>query len=348
MNVLLDISRLHPGALKRGVGFYALNLFKALKELKGNNQYFLNKDKNDEFSFDLIHLPYFDPFFFTLPWPRKKPVVVTIHDLIPLKFSKNYPSGLRGKLKWLIQKRIVKSVSAIMTDSENSKKDIEDIIGFPKDKIFSIYLAASEEFRQLKEKEKLEKIRKKYSLPDNFIFYVGDLNWNKNVSLLVRALGEVKNRFNDINLVLAGSAFENESLAELKEIKRLIKDLKLKERVKLLGFVVIDDLVKIYNLARLYIQPSFYEGFGLPVLEAMQSGCPVLSSNKASLPEVGGQAVEYFNPQNKGELEKKIIDLWNNKSKLIGLSKKGLKQSKQFSWQKTAQETRRIYEKIIN
>lgn len=120
----------------------------------------------------------------------------------------------------------------------------------------------------------------------------------------------------------------------------------MQEEIIKLGFIPTVDLVKIYNLATLYVQPSFYEGFGLPILEAMSCGCPVLSSNQGSLPEVGSQAAAYFDPNSTGDLELKLTKLISNKNKLQELSIKGLKQAEKFSWQKTALETKKVYEQV--
>lgn len=348
MKVLIDISKIHPYALKRGVGSYALNLVKSLKELpKDNNEYFLQRDKQDYQKIDIIHLPFFDPFFLTLPIIRNKPTIITIHDLIPLKFPKHYPAGIKGKIKGYMQRLLVSKVQAIITDSISSKKDIVKIMNYPQEKIYSIYLAAGEEFKQLTGNWQLA-IKEKYHLPDTFLLYVGDANWNKNISGLLKAFYDVKTTDSKLKIILIGSAFKNDNLLELQEIKKLIKKLNIEKEVKLLGFVPIEDLVAIYNLAALYIQPSFDEGFGLPILEAMSCGCPVLSSNQGSLPEVGGQAVEYFNPNKNGELVKKLIFLMNNKNKLNSLKILGLRQAKNFSWLKTAAETKKVYEAILS
>jgi len=346
MKIVLDISRLHPAALKRGVGFYSLNLFQALSKINDENDYFLKKKKDQYLQADLFHYPYFDPFFITLPLWQRTASVVTIHDLIPLKFPEHYPSGIKGFLKLQVQKKIVRNKTAIITDSENSKKDIIDLLKICKEKVFSIPLAVGEEFKKLNRDNLKEEIKHKYNLNNQFIVYVGDLNWNKNVPGLIKSFAVVSRRMKKIDLVLIGSAFQKKELQELKEVKKLIEKLQIKDRIKILGFLEIEELVKLYNCALFYVQPSFYEGFGLPVLEAMSCGCPVLTSNQASLPEVGSNAVEYFNPFEKEKLENKLFNLLKNRKRLKILSQKGLKRSRSFSWKKTALETREIYQKI--
>ena len=115
-----------------------------------------------------------------------------------------------------------------------------------------------------------------------------------------------------------------------------------------MGFVEEKDLVALYNLASVYCQPSFYEGFGMPVVEAMACGCPVICSNQGSLPEIGGKAVAYFNPYQKGSLEKVLKKVWEDKVLRKKLSQKSLNQAKKFSWQKCAQETLSVYQSLIS
>lgn len=349
MKVLIDVCKLPPYAFQRGVGVYALNLYRTLNKYRiGDNEYFLYKsNKQIHVKTDIVHFPYFDPFFLTLPLIKQRPTIITVHDLTPIKFPAYYPRGFKGELKWQIQKKLIQQVDAIITDSVVSKKDIVKIMNYPQEKIYSIYLAAGEEFKQLTGNWQLA-IKEKYHLPDTFLLYVGDANWNKNISGLLKAFYDVKTTDSKLKIILIGSAFKNDNLLELQEIKKLIKKLNIEKEVKLLGFVPIEDLVAIYNLAALYIQPSFDEGFGLPILEAMNCGCPVLSSNQGSLPEVGGQAVEYFDPNKNNELSKKITYLLNNKNKLNSLRILGLKQAKNFSWSKTAAETKKVYEATLS
>jgi glycosyltransferase involved in cell wall biosynthesis len=350
MKISIDITRLHASALKRGVGFYTFNLFQALKDLNDNDSYFLIKEKEKEAkNVDLVHYPYFDPFFLTLPFFKKASNVITVHDLIPLKFPSKYKIGIKGSLKWQVQKNLLKQVDVVITDSKTSKKDIINITGYPAEKIEVIYLAAGKKFKQFKKAEWVNKLLSKYNLSKDFLLYVGDLNWNKNVPGLLEAFADIVflPQFKNLNLALVGGAFENENLAELKGLKSLIKKLNLEKKVSLLGFVETDDLVKLYNAAFLYIQPSFYEGFGLPLLEAMSCGCACLSSNKASLPEVGGRAVSYFNPNKEGDLKLKLKSLLGSTKKIKSLAEKSLKRAEKFSWKATAEKTKQAYKNVL-
>ncbi len=346
MKVVIDIAKLHPQALKRGSGIYAFQLYDSLLGLKDQNQYFLRHIPEHREA-NVVHFPYFDPFFLTLPLIKEVPTVVTVHDLIPIRFIKHYPPGLRGKIKWFWQNLSLKGAAAVITDSNSSKKDIIKLAKIPSEKVSVIYLAASQSFKKLTSGNWREKIMHRHNLPKKYLLYVGDINWNKNLPGLIKAFTKVKPKFPQFKLVLIGSAYTNNSLPEFQEIQQLISKYSLKSEVIFLNYVAENDLVAIYNLATLYIQPSFYEGFGLPVLEAMSCGCPVISSNQSSLPEIGDQAVTYFDPyQEEDDLAKKLTLTLSSPHKLRELSGKGLAQAKKFTWIKTAQETVKVYEKI--
>jgi len=272
-------------------------------------------------------------------------MVVTVHDLTPLKFAEHYPPGMKGKLRWFAQKSRLKKVDAIITDSQNSKKDIIKIVVCPKNQIHVVYLAPAPSFKKLKIKNLKLKVKQKHHLPDTFVLYVGDINWNKNVPGLVKACEKI-----DTPLVIVGKQAISKNYdrdhIENRDLVWLQKEARKSKSLFLLGFIPTDSLVAIYNLAAVYCQPSFYEGFGLPVLEAMACGCPVVCSNQGSLPEVGDKAVIYFDPWRQGEMEKTLKKILENKNLRKNLSKKGLLQAKKFSWRKTAQETLNIYDKL--
>lgn len=372
MKVAIDISPLYSVHKTRGVGFYTKRLVETLRKITTkdpryrnwqiklirNARYarFLRNGKLEIGNFDLIHYPYFDLFWLTLPLRKPKPTVVTVHDLIPLVFPDKFPKGIKGWIKYQIQKQSLKGAKAIITDSENSKKDIIKFTDFPKDRIYVIYLAPGKEFKKLENPAtrdsfgmgnwKLE-IREKYQLPETFLLYVGDVNYSKNILGLVKAFSNLKPQNSNLKLILVGKAFKDETLPETKEIIQLIKVLKLKDFVKILGFVSDKDLVAIYNLATVYCQPSFYEGFGLPVLEAMACGTPVVAANTSSLPEICGDAAIMVNPYKIEDIARKIKKVISDKIIRGRLVEKGLAQAKKFSWEKTAKETIKVYHEVF-
>jgi len=293
----------------------------------------------------LVHYPYFDFFFFTLPLVKSKKTLVTLHDCTPLVFPENYPVGFEGRINFFLQKMSLKSVKAVLTDSENSKKDIIKYLAVPPEEIYVIYLAADPIYQKLNTNDLKQKTKLKYNLPEKFLLYVGDVNYNKNLLGLIKAFNLVKE--GELNLVLVGRAFENRELSEVKILFSSIKDLNLGRKVRFLGFVPDEDLVSVYNLASVYCQPSFYEGFGLQILEAMACGCPVVTSNISSLPEIAGDAAVLVNPNSVAEIARGIKKLLEEKNFRDEKIQAGFSQAKKFSWDKTAEETIKVYEKLL-
>jgi glycosyltransferase involved in cell wall biosynthesis len=331
---------------KRGVDLYTDKLIEGVKSKQDVK---LVKNLSDS---DLVHLTAVD--FFGKPENHllDYPYIYTIHDLIPIKFPNHFPKGIKGSIKWMFNKRILKKSQVIITDSEGSKQDIVNLLNYPEEKIAVIPLAAREQFKPMtaEQKEKFKSVKEKYSLPDDFVLYVGDVNWNKNLPGLAKACIEL-----EIPLVVVGSKAsveeydqdhpENRALVEFKQLKKENPEL-----VITTGFVPDRYLVYLYNVATFYCQPSFYEGFGLPLLEAMACGCPVISSDRASLPEVGGDAPVYFNPREEGELINKLRELWKHKEDINiikNMTKRSLKQAQAFSWKKTVSNTIKVYQKLL-
>lgn len=341
MRVHISTRPIRQASRVRGVGVYTRYLTDALIKSFPADQYLLS-DSNQP-KVDLIHYPYFEPFFLTLPLYHPIPTVVTIHDLIPLKYPAHFPPGLRGRLKWFLQKVAVRRSTHIITDSAASARDIADILSVPQPQISIIPLAAGSARIDAKTKNQLTK---KYHLPKDFLLYVGDINWNKNIPGLIRAFTALDSP--SLHLVLIGQAFASTHPSpELLEIQALIRQSSLFVRIHLIGYVPSHHLPGIYSLASLYIQPSWDEGFGLTLLEAMSAGCPVLSSNRGSLPEVGGEAAMYFDPGEKGDLTQKIAALTRSASVRADLIQKGKLQLKRFSWEQTAKLTHAVYAKVL-
>ena len=335
----------------RGVGFYRNNLVSALGELDGVEVVVENSD--------LVHYTSFDLFYHTLPNSSDVPTVVTIHDLTPLVLPEYYPMGLRAKLNFDRQKMALKNVSAIITDSNNSKKDIVDILKIKPEKVFVTYLAVDNAYSKTPTDKTLIEVREKYHLPKKFILYVGGINANKNLVRLAKAAIKL-----NVHLVFVGSEFvkypvETFSIKkilglqsihpEVYEFTKLMEIIKNNSQIHVLGFVGNEDLNVIYRLANLYCQPSFYEGFGLPVLEAMTAGCPVVSSNSGSLPEIYPPGAISFDPRNQADIEtalqKALILKKKDRDNLI---KSGQEKATEFSWEKTARETYAVYSSILN
>ena len=346
MKIGIDITPLESGHKARGVGIYTKNLVSALETYGRQHAYlyFTGKQPVPQ-SADIVHYPYFDPFFLTLPFVKSKPTVVTVHDLIPLVFPDKFPAGMRGSIKWKVQKLSLHGARRIIADSNSSKNDIARLAGINKEIIDTVYLAPDPAYQLITSQSLLSAARKKYSLPRNYLLYVGDVNWNKNVTGLLRAFTDLRklSEFSQFRLVLAGGAFLDDSLAETREINQRISDHVLEKSVIRPGSVSIEDLSCLYSMASVYVQPSFYEGFGLPVLEAMASGCPVVSTNTSSLKEIAGPAIQ---------VSPKPEDLATGIIKMLAVDRRAqaARQSewvRQFTWKKVAGETLAAYERVL-
>lgn len=344
MHIAIDTTPLSNAHSVRGIGSYTKSLIEALQKYERKHSYsFFTRGQKVSDSADLVHYPYFDPFFLTLPLLKPKPIVVTVHDLIPLVFPDKFPSGIKGFLKWQLQKFSLQSAKRIIAVSEQSKMDIHRFGRLPNDRIDVILSAPAPIFEVTPNKKKLEKIKKKYKLPDRFVLYVGDVNWNKNIGGMLKAFGKLKN----IKLILVGKAFGQNNLVEVKEINNIIHSLKITKDVRRLGFVPDVELVGIYNLATVYVQPSFYEGFGLPILEAMACGCPVVCSYASSLKEIGGPAIS-VDPNDFHSIASGIDRVLNlTDDERITLQRDGLTWAKKFSWKAVADQTVASYEKAL-
>lgn len=349
MKIAIDISSLQTGHRVRGVGFYLENLKSSLLKYDAKNEYiFFKQGESLPRDIDLVHYPYFDPFFLTLPLFKKYKIIVTVHDLIPIIFPAYFPSGIKGMIKWQIQKRALKRVNSIITDSESSRKDIAKYTGIPLKKINVVYLAAGEEFKQVQSSEvRVQSLRKKYNLPEKFVLYVGDVTWNKNLPRLVEAIKKI-----NLTLVLVGKAVLEDSFDKLnpwnKNLVTVQNSVKDDQRFIRLGFIPTDDLVGLYNLTSVFVMPSLYEGFGLPILEAMKCGCPVVTTREGSIPEIAGEAAFYVDAYDVSDIANGVGEVFYNKKIQAQLSKKGLMQSNNFSWEKTVENTVAVYKSLIS
>lgn len=352
MKIAFNITPLKNAHKGRGIGYYTQYLLNVLKQDQTLKiQEFTNIAEIKDA--DVIHYPWFDFFFHSLSLKRPIPTVVTVHDVIPLKFAKHYPLGIKGKFNLFLQKLALKSCKVVIADSQASKNDITGYLKIPAAKIEVIYLAADSQFRTLPDAELLF-IKRKYKLPDRFLLYVGDANWTKNLPFLIKGFNEIlkTEKSNNFNLCLVGEVFlkkvdtiEHPELESLKQVSNLIRQYNLEDKIIKLGKVENEDLAAIFNLATLYIQPSIYEGFGLPILQSFACGLPVLSSNRGSLPEVGGNAAVYFDPEDLYQFKSLAQELLRNKSLREKLQKSGFKQVEKFSWAKVKDETKQVYKK---
>jgi len=371
MKVAVDIGPLKSGDKVRGVGFYTKELLQVLEEkskrAKTLEIYRLSSEELQKRSskFDIIHIPYFNPYFLTVPRLTGAKLIVTIHDATPLLYPKEYPPGIKGRMRLHLQKKRLKDVSAIITDSESSKKDIVKFLDVPKEKVHVIYLAAAKHFRKLPDSNKfMRRTKDKFKLPEKFVLYTGDVNYNKNVPTLVEACAKI-----DTQLVIVGKqakTIKEGVETHLKNIKgprdwyryllnkphpeeahyTKLSKLLNREDVACLGFVSDEELVALFNLAGVYCQPSYAEGFGLPVLEALACGTPVVISRTPALMEIAGRYTTHFDPNSVSGLSGKLKKAISSGSRVSDEKISDI--AKAYNWAKTAKETLEVYENTLS
>jgi glycosyltransferase involved in cell wall biosynthesis len=286
---------------------------------------------------DIIHNMSQSPTFFRF----KRKNIITIHDLTPFVIWESHPLSRTLIYRTLLW-RTLKFADKIIAVSEQTKKDLINIMTVPEEKIKVVYEAVNERFIQM-DKVYCRDSLIRYNITAPFILYVGTLEPRKNIPTLIKAFYKIKKSGIDYKLVIAGKRGW-----DYKEIFDIIKNLRLQTDVIFTGYVPEEDLPILYNAADLFVYPSLYEGFGLPPLEAMACGTPVITSNVSSLPEVVGGAGVMVDPNCVDGLAKELNEVLKNDDLRKDLRAKGLERAKMFSWNKTAKETLSIYEGTAN
>ncbi|MFW6128686.1 MAG: glycosyltransferase family 4 protein [Candidatus Aminicenantaceae bacterium] len=289
---------------------------------------------------DLFYSPYYK-----IPVATKILVVNQILDLMFLVFP--YYRKKLGVWKRfyysVFGKKYARKAVSIITDSQHAKQDIIRIWNIDPEKIKVFPLGVASRYQPVRDTYMINKTRNAYNLPERFILYLGNFKPHKNVESLIHAFYEICNRFPDYKLVLAGPM---DSFG--RKMKSLVLEKGIQEKVVFTGTVKEEDHPEaLYSLAELFVFPTLYEGFGLPPLEAMACGTPVIASNRTAVPEVVGEAGILVNPEDIEELSNAIADLLADPSKREILSKKGLERAKLFKEDKTAGKIYRHLVKIL-
>lgn len=289
---------------------------------------------------DLAHVPYWGA-----PLRSPVPVVVTIHDLIPLVLPQ-YRGGLLGRVYTALVSATAGGTAAVITDSDASKADILARLGLPAEHVHAIPLAAGEQYHPRDNDFVNMAIREKYRLPAQFVLYLGGYDVRKNVDTLLKAYTYVREGGGEqFPLVLAGRLPEKDSPRFL-NVQAYIDGMGLRDVVRSIGWVDEGDEPALYRLASCFVYPSRYEGFGLPVLEAMSCGTPVVAADSSSLPEVVGEAGFLVPPDNARQMAGAILATLNQDDVARELSEKGLKRASTFSWVRTVARTLDVYEQV--
>ncbi|PIN86242.1 hypothetical protein COV19_05530 [Candidatus Woesearchaeota archaeon CG10_big_fil_rev_8_21_14_0_10_44_13] len=286
----------------------------------------------------------------SLPLWQPKKCIITVHDITGFKIDiKNSILGiplLKIYIKFFV-KNEAKKARRVVTDSESTKKDIVDELGIKPEKINVVYLAASDQFRVISKKASKEYVKKRFNIKKPFILYHGNKKPHKNIIKIIQAFSRL-DRKKSYNLVITGKDDSSHSETDMSSIKREVKRRDVDEEVVFTGYVSDEDAVHLYNSAEVFVFPSYYEGFGLPVLEAMKCGCPVITSNISSLPEVAGNAGILVDPDSVEDIKNSIERVLSDKSLREKMRKKGIAQSKRFSWKTAAKEILSVYREVAD
>lgn len=287
---------------------------------------------------DLMHFTHFNA-----PLLYARPSIVTIHDLTLSFFPGKKMTSFLHRLGYnLILGKTVKRAKKVITVSENTKKDLQRFFHVPSDKIEVIYCGVDQKFRPIEDQKFLQSVQQKYHIDKTFLLYTGVWRNHKNLPNLLRAFSLLRKRYKFQGyLVITG----REDPFYASEIKNLISELELKQHVILTGLVDEQDLIALYNATEAYVFPSLYEGFGLPSLEAMRCGTPVVASNISSIPEICGEGnALFFDPYDPKDMAEKMNLIITDKILRQQLIENGFTRAQQFSWRKMAQEILKLYQ----
>jgi len=375
LKIAIDATAIPTGTKKGGVSSYILSLISELEKFDYVNEYYIFIKKEDlaffrletdnfkfiqcnvnsklirliweqlilpryikKYKIDLIHSPHY-----TIPIMLNQcKKVVTFHDMTFFLFPEMHIYYKRIIFKKMIPTSAAKA-DLIISVSDNTAKDIHALLNISKEKLRVIPLGVNSKFRVIRNVQLLNDVKRKYKTSDKFIFYLGTLEPRKNIHNLIRAYHlAINNEKIGHKLVIAG-----EKGWDYKKLFKLVDDLQINDQVIFIGFVSENELPLLYNAADLFVYPSIYEGFGIPVLEAMSCGVPVISSSVSSLPEIVKNAGLLVEPNNIERLSQAICEVIINRDLNQKLSKLGLKRASQYSWEKTAKETLRVYEDVF-
>jgi glycosyltransferase involved in cell wall biosynthesis len=287
---------------------------------------------------DLFHAPHY-----VLPPLTPCRSVVTIHDCIHLRFPQYLPNRLayayaHGAL-WVATHR----ASRILTVSEASKRDILRYFRIAEAKIDVIYNAIDECFNEVPAEEEVARVRERYQLDDPFVLYAGNIKPHKNLERLIEGFHIFRRRgFEHVKLLIIG-----DQVSKYATLRRAVHRHMLHKHVRFLGFVADQTLAILYRLAAAFVFPSLYEGFGLPPLEAMASGTPVITSNVSSLPEVVGDAAMLIDPYEPNSIAEAMQRVLSDADLRRELTERGFARARHFSWERSVRRVREIYDEVL-
>ena len=351
---------------KGGIGYYTHNLLEHLTRADTKNEYILFKTTQnqpespisfiDRSNVRIIYTPkelqkwrarkeridLYHGTNFRLRGRGLQGNILTIHDLA----FKHYPHFLKKKMGQFISfwktKRDVHLADRVIAVSQHTARDAVEFFQIDKNKVRVVYHGVDPNFRPDVPEESVLAVKEKYQiLKPKYILWVGTLEPRKNLLTLIQMYEQLKDIHSEYNLVLGGGlGWQNEDILKLAQ--------SLENKVQITGYLPREDLFPLYAGATLFVYPSLYEGFGMPLLEAMASGVPVVAANTSSIPEVIGDAGILVDPLNISEMAEAVIRLLADRSLSTSLKEKGIQRARLFTWERAAQETLKIYQEVID
>src|SRR5450432_3526636 len=360
-----------------GVGTYTRNIIRALARLDRENQYFLLgpaekvSDVGDlpenfrpvavlgtdtlrgymqfhatvgRLGCDLVHVPH----LFWLPRHLPCPYVLTVHDMLDHMYRARSVSGLKSSVHFYLTRRVVRKAARIFAVSRFTKSEVEKLFGIGPGRIEVVYNAIDQRFLtgHASDADRLF-LAERYQVTYPFLLYAGRISPHKNVVRIIEAFAALKTelekerQYPDLKLIIIG-----DELSKHPDLRRAVIKTRMQNDVRFLGFVHIDVLRIFYDLAKVFVFPSLYEGFGLPPLEAMAHGTPVVTSNTSSIPEVVGNAAVLVNAENVFEIMRALRRVLLDAPLRERLKQRGYEQVRKFSWTASAQQIFGIYEQV--
>ena len=374
MNVAIDIRRI----TEFGVGTYTRNIVRALARLDHSNKFFLigSPEKVAEIgplpanfktvplfeidstvkgfiefrtaikrlSCELVHIPH----LFSVPRNLPCPYVVTVHDVLEHMYRTHNGSGIRRSLHFHLTRHVLQAAGRILAVSQFTKNEIEKLFGIPSRHIQVVYNAIDERFlRGHASEADRQLLAERYLVTYPFLLYAGRISPHKNLVRIIEAFSALKtelekeSKYPDLKLIIIG-----DELSKNPDLRRTVIRSGVQNDVRFMGFVPIEMLRVFYDAAKVFVFPSLYEGFGLPPLEAMAHGTPVVTSNASSLPEVVGNAAVLVNPENVFEIMRGLHRVLLDKGLRDRVQQRGYEQVRKFSWDASAQQILDVYRQI--
>jgi glycosyltransferase involved in cell wall biosynthesis len=374
VKVAVDLRRI----TEFGVGTYTRNVIRALARLDQTNHYFLigSPQKISEIGSlpsgfkaislmddgttakgyiefrtilrrldcDLVHIPH----LFWMPRGLPCPYVVTVHDVLEHMYRARDRSSLRRSLHFYLTRQVLKGAGRILAVSKFTKNEIEKLFGIRSSQIEVVYNAIDERFlRGHASANDRQILAERYRVTYPFLLYAGRISPHKNLVRIIEAFSALKGelekeaKFPDLKLIIIG-----DELSKHPDLRRTVIRSGVNNDVRFMGFVPIEMLRLFYDAAKIFVFPSLYEGFGLPPLEAMAHGTPVVTSNTSSLPEVVGNAAIMVNPENVFEIMRALQRVLLDQSLREKIKQRSFEQTQKFSWDKSAQRIREVYQEV--